>query len=70
MRPLQYAINITLDGCCDHRAGATDETLHRCWADRLARADALIFGRVTYGMMECAWRPGAIALQYQPRAQS
>jgi dihydrofolate reductase len=56
MRPLRYSINVTLDGCCDHRAGSTDEELHRYWAENLARADALLFGRVTYEMMESAWR--------------
>ena len=56
MRPLRYSINVTLDGCCDHRAGSTDEELHRYWAENLARADALLFGRVTYEMMEAAWR--------------
>ena len=56
MRPLRYSINVTLDGCCDHRAGTTDEDLHRYWAESLARADALLFGRVTYEMMEAAWR--------------
>ncbi|HRI72476.1 MAG TPA: dihydrofolate reductase family protein [Polyangium sp.] len=56
MRPLRYAINVTLDGCCDHRAGSTDEHLHRYWAEKLARADSLLFGRVTYEMMEAAWR--------------
>jgi dihydrofolate reductase len=56
MRPLRYSINITLDGCCDHRAASTDEELHRYWAENLAQADALLFGRVTYEMMEAAWR--------------
>ena len=56
MRPLQYSINVTLDGCVDHRAGSTDEELHRFWAEKLARADALLFGRVTYEMMQAAWR--------------
>jgi dihydrofolate reductase len=56
MRPLRYSINITLDGCCDHRAGLADEELHRYWAENLAQADALLFGRVTYEMMEAAWR--------------
>jgi len=56
MRPLRYAINVTLDGCCDHRAGSTDDELHRYWAETLAQADALLFGRVTYEMMEAAWR--------------
>ena len=56
MRPLRYSINVTLDGCCDHRAGSTDEELHRYWAESLAQADALLFGRVTYEMMQAAWR--------------
>jgi dihydrofolate reductase len=56
MRPLRYSINVTLDGCCDHRVGIPDEELHRHAAENIARADALIFGRVTYQMMEDAWR--------------
>ncbi len=56
MQPLRYSINITLDGCCDHRAIVPDEELHRHHAGNIAMADALIFGRVTYEMMEAAWR--------------
>ena len=56
MRPLRYSINVTLDGCCDHQVGIPDEDLHRHFADELERADALLFGRVTYEMMEAAWR--------------
>ena len=56
MRLLRYSINVTLDGCVDHRAGSTDEELHRFWAEKLAQADALLFGRVTYEMMQAAWR--------------
>ena len=56
MRPLRYAINITLDGCCDHEAGVTDEELHGFWTERVAEADAVLYGRVTYEMMESAWR--------------
>jgi len=59
MRILRYAINITLDGCVDHRAGSTDEEQHRYWAEKLAEADALLFGRITYQMMESAWRPSS-----------
>jgi dihydrofolate reductase len=59
MRPLRYSINVTLDGCCDHREGIADEELHRRAAENLARADALLFGRVTYEMMEAAWRAPA-----------
>ena len=58
MRPLRYSINVTLDGCCDHRAGIPpDEELHRHAAEGIGQADALVFGRVTYEMMEAAWRP-------------
>src|SRR6476620_4268244 len=57
MRPLRYSINITLEGCCDHRAIVPDEDLHRHAVENLAQADALLFGRVTYEMMEAAFRP-------------
>lgn len=56
MRPLRYSINVTLDGCCDHTAVAPDESLHHHHAGNLERADALLLGRVTYQMMEEAWR--------------
>src|SRR6476661_5114784 len=56
MRPLRYSINVTLDGCCDHREMFADEGLHRHAVENLAQADALLFGRVTYEMMEAAWR--------------
>ena len=56
MRALRYSINVTLDGCCDHREGIADVDLHRNAAENIARADALILGRVTYEMMEAAWR--------------
>ncbi len=56
MRPLRYSINVTLDGCCDHRAMVADEDLHRHAVENLDQADALLFGRVTYEMMEAAWR--------------
>ena len=59
MRPLRYSINVTLDGCCDHREMIADEDLHRHAAENLDRADALLFGRVTYEMMEAAWRAPA-----------
>lgn len=59
MRPLRYSINTTLDGCCDHRVGVPDEELHRHATETVAHADALIFGRVVYEMMESAWRPVA-----------
>jgi dihydrofolate reductase len=51
MRPLRYSINVTLDGCCDHRVGVPDDELHRY------AVETLLFGRVTYQMMEAAFRP-------------
>ena len=57
MRPLRYSINVTLDGCVHHEAGlAPDEESMRYWTDQMTQVDALILGRVTYSMMESAWR--------------
>ncbi|MFB2597061.1 dihydrofolate reductase family protein [Herbiconiux sp. P17] len=57
MRPLRYGINVTLDGCVHHEAGiAPDEDSMRYWTAEMERADAVLFGRVTYEMMESAWR--------------
>jgi dihydrofolate reductase len=61
MRPLRYSINVTLDGCCDHRTIIPDEDIHRHAVENLAQADALLFGRVTYEMMEAGWRQPAAA---------
>lgn len=59
MRPVRYSINVTLDGCCDHCAIVPDEELHRHAAENIARSDAILLGRVTYEMMEAAWRAPA-----------
>lgn len=58
---VHFSLNLTLDGCYDHRAIAGDAELHAHTARSMARADALLFGRVTYQLMEDAWRqpPGA-----------
>ena len=61
MRPIRYSINVTLDGCCDHRVMIADEALHVNAAANIEWADALLFGRVTYEMMESAWRMPAAA---------
>jgi dihydrofolate reductase len=50
-----------LDGWCDHRAITPGEDLFRNVVENLEQADALLFGRVTYEMMEAAWRPPARA---------
>jgi dihydrofolate reductase len=59
MQPLRYSINVTLDGCCDHTAVTPDEDMHRHAGEWISAADALLFGRVTYEMMEAAWRKPA-----------
>jgi hypothetical protein len=62
-----------LDGCCDHRAIAATEDLHRHAAEILDQADALLFGRVTYEMMDLRlvsrleFASGAVAMRYEPR---
>lgn len=63
MRPLRYSINVTLDGCVHHEAGIPpdEESMHH-WASEMARADALLLGRVTYQMMESAWRKPATGI--------
>ncbi len=56
-QPLRYAINVTLDGCCSHEAGLPpDSESMAFWTDELRRSDTLLYGRVTYELMEGAWR--------------
>src|SRR2546421_192037 len=61
MRPPRDSINVTLDGGCDHRAMVADEELHRHAVEKLDPADALLFRRVTYEMMQAGWRRPAPA---------
>jgi dihydrofolate reductase len=61
MRALRYSINVTLDGCCDHRVMIPDQDLHRNAIENIEQADGLLFGRVTYELMEGAWRHPAPA---------
>lgn len=74
MRPLRYSINVTLDGCVDHRAARPAEDLHRHAAENIGRADALLFGRVTYELMESAWRlplpPDSVPQWMEPFART
>jgi dihydrofolate reductase len=55
MRKLIASINMTLDGFCDHTAGIADEELHQNANDLLKSVDALLFGRITYQLMENSW---------------
>ncbi len=56
MRKLIAAINMTLDGYCDHTAIIPDEEIHQHYADLLRNAGTIIYGRITYQLMEY-WRP-------------
>src|SRR6266487_6113588 len=57
MRKLIASINITLDGFCDHNAVIADEELHQNANELLRNADTILFGRVTYQLMESGWPP-------------
>src|SRR6185503_3143838 len=52
MRKLIAAINMTLDGFCDHTAGIADEEIHQHFTELLSSADTVIYGRITYQLME------------------
>ncbi|MFC0776300.1 dihydrofolate reductase family protein [Terrimonas alba] len=55
MRKLIAAINMTLDGFCDHTAMIADDELHQHYNELLRNADTLIYGRITYQLMESYW---------------
>jgi dihydrofolate reductase len=55
MRRLIAAINMTLDGFCDHTAGIADEELHQHYNELLSHSGAIIYGRITYQLMESYW---------------
>jgi dihydrofolate reductase len=55
MRKLIAAINMTLDGFCDHTAMIADDEIHQHYSELLNNADTLIYGRITYQLMESYW---------------
>jgi dihydrofolate reductase len=52
---MTFAINVTLDGCCDHREGIADEELHDYFTGVIDAAGGLLYGRISYELMESAW---------------
>src|SRR5436190_229947 len=52
MRKVIAAINMTLDGNCDHTLGIADEEIHQHYTDLLRSADTILYGRITYQLME------------------
>src|SRR5687768_8008122 len=55
MRKLVFAINLTLDGCCDHTKGIADEYVHNFHTQLLLDADTFLYGRKTYELMVPFW---------------
>lgn len=64
---LTFGINVTLDGCCDHRVGIADDDLHDYFTRLMDAAGAMLWGRVTYELMESAW-PAVARDESAPRA--
>lgn len=55
MRKVIAAINMTLDGFCDHTAGIADDELHEHYSDLLRKSGEILYGRITYQLMENYW---------------
>lgn len=55
MRKLIFAINVTMDGCCDHQKGLPNEEVHEYFARLTKEAGALLYGRKTYELMVPFW---------------
>jgi dihydrofolate reductase len=64
---LTFAMNLTLDGCCDHSAGIADDELHDHFTGLMDESGAMLWGRTTYEMMESAW-PAIARDEKAPRA--
>ena len=64
---LTFALNVTLDGCVDHREGIADDELHDYFTELMDAAGAMLFGRTTYELMEDAW-PAVARDEQAPRA--
>jgi dihydrofolate reductase len=64
---LTFALNVTLDGCCDHREMIADEEMHKHFTKIVGAAGAMLYGRTTYELMEGYW-PGVARSPQAPRA--
>ena len=64
---LTFALNVTLDGCCDHREGIADDEMLDYFTGLMDAAGAMLWGRVTYELMESAW-PAVARDDKAPRA--
>lgn len=77
---LTFSINVTVDGCVDHREGIADDELHDHYTQLIGTAGAMLFGRKVYELMESHWpavardekaarsdRAWAVALEAMPK---
>jgi dihydrofolate reductase len=64
---LTFGLNVTLDGCCDHRVGIADADLHDYFTQLMDAAGAMLWGRTTYELMESAW-PAVARDENAPRS--
>ncbi|MET0392730.1 MAG: dihydrofolate reductase family protein [Chitinophagaceae bacterium] len=55
MRKIIAAMNMSVDGNCDHTAGIADDELHQHYTGLLRSAGAILYGRITYQLMESHW---------------
>lgn len=69
MRKVIFAINITLDGCCDHTKQVADDETHEYFTGLLQEVDLLVFGRITYQLMVPFW-PEVAKSQSMTRASN
>jgi len=69
MRNVIFAINITLDGCCDHTKMIADEEIHEYFTHLMRDVDLLVFGRKTYQLMVPFW-PDVAKNQSQTKAMN
>lgn len=67
---LTFSINVTLDGCVDHQEGVADDETHAFFTRLMDECGAMLWGRVTYEMMESYWpamREWAVKLEAKPK---
>jgi dihydrofolate reductase len=65
---LTFALSVTLDGCCDHREMIAGEDMHDYFTQLMDSAGAMLFGRITYELMEGYW-PSVARNEKAPRSQ-
>jgi dihydrofolate reductase len=65
---LAFSINVTIDGCIDHQEGIADDETHAHFTRLMDEAEAMLWGRITYEMMESYWPAIARGDQEAPQA--